>query len=358
MLKNLVLILVVFFGFIKISFGQDDGLRSYFIEGNYQYGFIWQHNPSLSDVIGGNINVFQLNLGKETVGETYWDQLYRYPEWGVGYYFADLGNEKELGNANALFAFVNIPLINGKKFQLRYKLSGGLAYLNKGNVAIGSPVNIYIDACLHTKIALGKQLYLVNSFGATHFSNGAIKTPNLGLNLFSYRIGLQYNLENTKAINKQLELPEIDSKNFISSVFSMGVKEIKDTDGKDFIIVTGAVDYLRRINHKHKIGAGLDVFYDESLFYTMNPDSSLKLDDNDIMRYGIHISSEVQIYRFVLGVNLGAYLKANYTDDGKIYQRVALRYLISKSLFANVSLKTSKGVAHFVEWGIGYQFSW
>lgn len=341
-----------------VCFSQGKGSKSYFIEGNYQYGFIWQHNPSLSDVIGGNINVFQLNIGKETVGETYWDQLYRYPEWGVGYYFADLGNSNELGLANALFAFVNIPLINNRKFQVRYKISGGLAYLNKGNVAIGSPLNLYFDACLHTKIALGKQLFLVNSFGATHFSNGAIKTPNLGLNLFSYRIGLQYNVEETKAIKKQVELPEISNKNFISSVFSIGVKEIKYTDSNDFLIISGVLDYLRQINHKHKVGVGLDVFYDESLFYTMNPDSSLVLNNNDIIRYGIHLSSEVQINRLVLGINLGTYLKADYTEDGKIYQRVALRYLISKSLFTNISLKTSKGVAHFVEWGIGYQFSW
>jgi hypothetical protein len=58
----------------------------------------------------------------------------------------------------------------------------------------------------------------------------------------------------------------------------------------------------------------------------------------------------------VLGINLGTYLHAKYTEDGKIYQRIALRYIISKNIFTNISLKTSKGVADFVEWGIGYQF--
>jgi hypothetical protein len=356
--KKYIFILFVFIGFLEECLGQDTISNSYFIEGNYQYGFIWQHNPSLSDVIGGNINVFQLNVGKETASESYWNQLYRYPEWGIGYYFADLGNGNELGLANAVFAFINVPIINSRKFQLRYKLSGGLAYLNKGNVAIGSPINIYLDACLHTKIALGKQLYLVNSFGATHFSNGAIKTPNLGLNLFSYRMGFQYNLQETNALKNQVLIPEIEHKNFIIAIFSMGVKEVEYTDGKDFMIVSGVLGYLRQLNHKYKIGAGFDVFYDESLFYTMNSDYSLDLDNSDIMRYGIHLSSEVQINKFVLGINLGTYLMANYTDDGKNYQRVTVRYLISKSLFANVSLKTSKGVAHFVEWGIGYQFSW
>lgn len=340
------------------SFAQEKEHHNYFIESVYQYGFIWQHRPSLAQIIGGNINVIRFTFGKETFGQKYWEQLYRYPDWGVGYSFTDLGNPEELGQANAIYSYLRVPILKRKKFSLSYKISGGLAYLNKGNIAIGSHINLYFDVSIDTKIKLGKQLELINSFGATHYSNGAIKMPNLGVNLFSYRLGLHYQLQTPEREKITLELPELYGKNCITLFAGAGVKEKRPDGGKKFTVASGSVDYMRVLNLKHKIGLGIDAFYDETLFDLMDPDSVLALTNKDIMRYGFHISGETQVNKLVLVVQIGTYFHANYTDDGKIYQRIAIRYLLSQNLFANVSLKTSKGVADYVEWGLGYQLFW
>ncbi len=337
---------------------QEKKHQNFYLEPIYQYGFIWQHRPSLAEVIGGNINVARISFGKKTFGQSYWDQLYKYPDWGVGYSFTDLGNPDELGQANAIYYYLRIPVLKRTRFSLSYKISGGLAYLNQGNIAIGSHLNLYFDASLDTKIKLSKRLKLINSFGATHYSNGAIEMPNLGVNLFSYRLGLQYMLQPDERETINLELPEIYGKNCISIVLGTGVKEKRPFGGKKFSVASGSVDYMKVLNLKHKIGAGIDVFYDETLLELQDPDTTLNLSNKDIMRYGIHLAGEAQYKNLVLAVHIGTYLHANYTDDGAIYQRVALRYLFTKNLFANISLKTSKGVADFVEWGLGYQFYW
>ncbi len=351
-------LIIILFQAIPKSLGQNKENQGFYLEPIYQYGFLWQHRPSLADIAGGNINVFQLTFGQSSYGKTYWDQLYRYPDRGIGYCYVFLGNPKDLGQANALYYYLRIPLIRKKKFNLGYKLSGGLAFLNQENIAIGTHINLYFDFSIDAKLNLGERFVLINSFGATHFSNGAIKMPNLGVNLFSYRIGLQYKLQSGEREKIIHELPKLPKKNTINVVIGAGIKEKRPTGGKSYTVASASTDYLRIINHKYKVGAGFDAFYDETMFELMDPDSILDLTNKDIMRYGLHLSVETQINRLVLAIHVGTYLNANYTEDGKIYQRVALRYLISKNLFANVSLKTSKGVADFVEWGFGYQFMW
>lgn len=340
------------------SKSQKDNHQNFYLEPVYQYGFIWQHRPSLAEVIGGNVNVFRLSLGKKTFGQSYWEQLYRYPDWGIGYSFTDLGNPKDLGQASAIYYYLRIPLFKKQKFTLSYKVSGGLAYLNQGSLAIGSHLNLYFDASIDAKVKLNERLELINSFGATHYSNGAIVMPNLGVNLFSYRLGIQYKLHSQEQEKTIHELPELYGKNALVIVFGAGIKEKRPDGGKKFTVASGSIDYMKVFSHKHKFGLGFDTFYDETLFELMNPDSTLSITNNDIMRYGFHLSGEAQYKRLIIALHIGTYLHAKYTDDGKIYQRVALRYLFSKNLFANVSLKTSKGVADFVEWGFGYQFYW
>jgi hypothetical protein len=350
---------IVTFFFLLIGYNfvaQEDNHQNFYLEPVYQYGFIWQHRPSLAEVIGGNINVARISFGKTTFGQSYWEQLYRYPDWGIGYSFTDLGNPDELGQANSIYYYLRIPVIKKTKFSLSYKISGGLAWLNKGNIAIGSHINLYFDASLDAKFKLSKRLQLINSFGATHYSNGAIEMPNLGVNLFSYRIGLQCKLNPEEREKITMEVPEVYGKSALTIVVGAGVKEKRPLGGEKFTVASGSVDYMKVFSLKHKFGAGIDVFYDETLFELQNPDSTLNLTNQDIIRYGIHLSAEAQYKKLVLAVHIGTYLHANYTDDGKIYQRVALRYLLTKNLFANISLKTSKGVADFVEWGLGYQF--
>jgi hypothetical protein len=330
------------------------GKNRYF-ESDYHYGFLWQHSPSLADVAGGNIHSIFISMGQETYGKSYWDQLYRYPDRGFGFNFYYLGNPETLGRASSIYYYFRIPILKKTKFSFNYKLSGGLAYLEQENIAIGTHVNLFFNACLDTKISIGGKFELINAFGATHFSNGAIKMPNLGVNLFTYSIGLIYKLPNSWNENIIQELPPLTKRNILSIAISAGIKEKRPNGNIGYTVASTSLDYLYQLGLKHKIGSGLDIFYDKSLFELMDPDSSLSLRNKDIMRYGCHLSFEAQIYKIILGIQLGTYLYAKYDEDGKIYQRIALKYVLSKNLLLNISLKTSKGVADFVEWGVDYR---
>jgi len=358
MFKKILIIIFLSFFIRYIMFSQDTIHKNNYIEGKYQYGFIWQHRPSLKELIDDNIHIFDISIGKQTYGKKNWQQLYRYPAYGFGYYFVDLGNPEELGRASALFAYYNITTYKRKKSSLSYRLSGGLGYLNNNNIAIGSHLNLFFNASILYKLQLGNRLDLITGIGATHFSNGAIDMPNLGLNLFSIKLGVQYRFKTPPMEFIKHELPEIEKKNSFSILAAAGIKEKRPNGGKKYNVRTSSVDYLRQISHKHNIGLGLDVFYDETLYDVLNPDSTLIILQSDIMRYGIHASFEAVFNKLVLSVQIGTYFFTNYTDDGIIFQRVGLKYFVTKNILVNVTLKTSSGVADFIEWGFIYRFYW
>ena len=358
MIKKVLFIITLSFFAEYIMFSQKTEHKNTFIEGKYQYGFIWKHRPSLEELVGGNIHVFDFSIAKQTYGEKEWQQLYRYPIYGFGYYFVDLGKPQELGQANAIFAYYDIPFYRKSKSSLSYRLSGGLAYLNKGNVAIGSHINLFFDASLIYKLKIAKHYNLITGVGATHFSNGAVEMPNLGLNLFALKVGLQYRFQEHPMDFIKHEIPEIDKKNSFSVLTAAGIKEKRPDGGKKYNVRVLSADYLRQINHKYNIGGGFDIFYDETLYDVLNPDSTKLILQSDIMRYGVHASFEAVFNKLVLSIQAGTYIFTNYTDDGVIFQRVGLKYFVTKNILANITLKTSAGVADFIEWGFIYRFYW
>ncbi len=151
----------------------------YYIESKFHYGFIAQHRPTMNDLIKYSSKSIDLLIGKQTFGKKYWEQLYRYPSYGIGYYWVDLGNPSMLGNANALYFFVNIPVFYNNKYSIDYNMASGLSYLQKGNKAIGSHFNVYVNFSTNIKYRLYRNLWIVSGVGATHFSNGAIKNAKL-----------------------------------------------------------------------------------------------------------------------------------------------------------------------------------
>lgn len=353
------LIIIIQFFLIKLnSYSQQIEHNNLFLESKYQYGMIWKHSPSLQEIIGGNIHVFDISIGKQTFGKKGWQQLYRYPSFGFGYHFTDLGNPEELGQAHALFSYMDIPMLRNKRHRLSYRISLGLAYFEKGNLAIGSHINIFIDASVFYKLRLCKHLDLINSLGVTHFSNGAVKMPNLGVNLFTYKIGFHYRFKTPIQEFIKQDLPEIEKKNSFSVLAAAGVRQIKSDPGKNFNTTSFSVDYLRQINHRHNIGAGIDVFYDKAMYSILSNDTIKVVPLNDVMRYGTHVSFEAILNKLVFTVQVGTYIFTAYKKDGAIYERVGLKYFITKNILANITLKTSKGIAHFIEWGLVCRLYW
>jgi hypothetical protein len=106
---------------------------------------------------------------------------------------------------------------------------------NSINEAISSTINISVETRLYSKINF-HPMFLEYSYGLTHFSNGLIKSPNLGINVFNNNFSMGYYFEEETFPLKTFtnQQTERDENYEIWAVSSMGVKQI-DSDPKRYL---------------------------------------------------------------------------------------------------------------------------
>ena len=139
-----------------------------------------------------------------------WQRFWKLPDITHHFHYNNFGNQEELGSTFAYYPSINFKLWGNDVFNGYCQIGNGLAYLNKpydikenpGNNAIGSHWNSMIVLKLEARLRLKESLYL--NFGPQifHYSNGAVKAPNAGINNISLGLGLKYRIADSPNYKK------------------------------------------------------------------------------------------------------------------------------------------------------------
>ncbi len=368
LLVTISLLSLNFFLFQESTYASDkEGiLNNIYISPKVHYGFIIPHHESIAYLLKAHVPGFEIEVSKPTFGKHQWEQLYRYPRTGIGYFFCDYGNPAVLGQAHALYSFINIPVIKkgNDLYLLNYEISFGFSYLTKRfdvhknylNTAIGAHINVYFRLGFDTKIPISDKIELTSEVGFSHCSNGKWRSPNFGLNVLSGSLGLNYLINKANKEKIKLALPESYRKNYYGIIYSAGVKVFDNLYNKHYLISSLSIDYERHINLKRRIGIGTDIFYDKSISEALAIDGELNEDIANLFKFGLHGSHTLVYNRLLMSINVGRYLYSKYTDLSLFYSRLALRYKVNNHVLLNISLKAHSAKADFIEWGAGYTF--
>jgi Lipid A 3-O-deacylase (PagL) len=350
-----------------ITIGQNEGskLKGISFEADYGYGFVMPHHESIAYFLEDHIQTFDFKIHKNTYGEKYWNQLYRYPVYGLGFYRSNLGNNDIYGYANAIYSYIKVPIFGSSdRINLSWQYAFGASYItnhfnideNPGNLAIGSNLNIFMDFSLQTGIPLGKRLTLSNAVRFTHFSNGKVKSPNKGLNIVSASIGLIYQLK-TMPEKAVIDCPKIENKNEYTLIYAGGIKSVSRYQHGYFYASSLMFDFNRKYSLKRNWSVGGDIFFDgTNKQFSDNLDQADIL-NNDLYQIGIHAGHDLVIGNLALIINIGAYVYTPVEVPAPIYSRVGFRYRIKNKFIINYTLKSHMAKASFIEWGIGYKFN-
>lgn len=365
LIKRLIIsFIVLVFPFISRGQFPEAFKNGFGIETDAGYGFIMPHHKSIEYTIEDHIRTFDVKLTKATYGSKYWNQLYRYPYYGIGYYRSNLGNDEVYGFVNALYSYVKVPFIGtSDKANLSWQIAFGASYIttyfdineNPQNLAIGSNLNIYIDFSLQSRIPLTKQLSLTNGARFTHVSNGKVKSPNKGLNAISASIGLLYQF-NDLPERKQISLPEIMDKTEYTLIFAGGIKTISRYEPGYYFASSLIFDYNRKYSLKGRWGLGADLFFDGTNGQFSDKTEKADIVNTDLYQIGLHLGHDFVMGNLALVFNVGAYVYAPVEVLAPIYSRLGLRYRIKEKFITNLTLKSHWASASFIEWGIGYVF--
>ena len=357
--------IIVFFFSPFVSDGQNSSSPNFLISESGNFGFIITHRNNIGNLIKGHIYGPELSFIIPTNGSKPWHQIHKYPEIGLSFIHLYLSNPTQLGNLEALYPYVNFRLnkLQGK-LNLNFRVGVGLAFLTKSfdrienhqNNVIGSRLNGAVILRFNANILLTKALRMETGMGLTHASNGAIRTPNLGLNMATVNLGLTYAFGN-KELNIEPHTFAPSYKKWQSSFIAvLGLKELETPGGNKYLAVGVQANSYRIINNKINFGAGIEMAYNNATKKMWLNTSILNKSTADIIQVGAKICYSYNLTRLSMPIDFGVYVYKKQTYNGMFFHRIGLRYLLNQHLVINATLLTHWAKADYFEWGLGYQF--
>jgi len=213
---------------------------------------------------------------------------------------------------------------------------------------------------------------LIGGASFTHFSNGAIKLPNFGINALAPKVSLKYNFyERPKYIKHKI--PTFDTHNeWIISTFagmknviydSLDVNVTERYKGVFFPVYGISAIFNRQIDYFTKIGLGMTLNYNESINAQVAVDNGqiVDIDGPFINGFQVSIYPSVEFCADKISVVLqpAFYIlrKKTRNQSPVFHQRIMIKYHISDNVFAGITLRDYNMHADFVEWTLGYRIS-
>ncbi len=308
--------------------------------------------------VKNDVEIIRLNKYKSL-----FNKMYNYPQ--VGLYFSYLTQmHEDLGSGYTLGATTDIGVWQKKSNYISIRPKIGLSFITKrydktnntNNTYIGSFINLNIgfgvfytiQAPIHT-LKLGVEL--------NHFSNGAIKFPNNGLNLASLGISYQFGSVLYPWVkSERMKLQEVyrscivADTNHLKLQFSGFTKQYRANSARYFGVNFAAI-YTRPLNLWVDAEAKLNLSIDPSRGAEL---THLRKKASNNLRSGISFGFTNHIHRLDLYANAGVYIyKLDIDLDQFWFQNYQLDYKISKKMYTFVGITAHGKEVDFLEIGLG-----
>lgn len=328
----------------------------------YHHQRLWAHRPEIDPYNDNYIQSFELILGIRSSGKHHWQQLYNSPSYGLGFFYSDLGHPDVLGEVMSGFVFFEVPLGERQIIKRRLNTALGVSRLsqfynpdsNPENQFIGTPWNIHFNIKYGLVINIAGQLQILPGVSFTHYSNGAYKKPNRGLNLFDANVGVRFYLSNQGSFSLPVRddiLSTWPGDQRFLVLYSTGLMQ-RDIDDPHYRAHTLSFAVDEQTGPRSRWGVGLEIFYDDHA-KDLAREVDLQAGFSTFVRAGVFVSHEIMINNLSLHMGLGTYVYRGQETERPVYKRVALRYNLGYGLYSHFGIKAHQGRADHMEWGLG-----
>ncbi|HLS96974.1 MAG TPA: acyloxyacyl hydrolase [Sphingobacterium sp.] len=294
--------------------------------------------------------------------------LYNNPVYGIGFY-ASTFNTDIIGSPYAVYGFVQSPFGNlsnrrwGFDYRIGLGISGNFNPYNEDtnplNLVIGARNNVFIDLGIRSVYKINPNWRAGIGLAFHHFSNGALKLPNKGVNLIPVTASITYQPNGSSVLPDKTKVTRYPDNILYHINYGVGWKQLERDRDRRFFKTTVSAYASKHVSHKWRMGGGFDVFYSSS----GNNDEIAGEDKGKLSAklsggpsfYLVHVLNR----NLVLNGNIGYYLHKQYFNGEieRIFLRAGARYYVYKDLNAGISIKAHKGKADFIEWTMGYTFN-
>jgi hypothetical protein len=189
-----------------------------------------------------------------------------------------------------------------------------------------------------------------------HYSNGAMRMPNLGLNVFALHGGLACKLGNITKTKMPQTVKGFSPYWEYAAWSSIGWRDIAWPGGQLYPAWNLSFEANRVGGPKSALKTGADLFYNSYTDDLLLKDSTISKTPaiGENLAGGVHLGYAQLFGPLRLGLVMGVYGFNKLENDGLFYHRLMVRYCFLPNWFANISLHSHFAVANNFEWGIGY----
>ncbi len=283
--------------------------------------------------------------------------------------YKDLNNlevakvEHTFGRSYSVLAGLNVSLYRLNKVDFNLLPAIGLGYttktnLNSQNPLIGSHLNFYLKLGLEVETDISEMMTAFASVDLSHFSNGALKLPNLGTNISNVGIGISRKLNQSRSTKRDTlgyEAP-LFKKHHLELGINFGKRGV-DGGGNKGLYKNGVyLGYQYSINSVVDLGLGTDAVYYHTVYDIINHKTTNQsfATSYDHWRVGIAFGPAVNLGRIDLSTKFGYYLHYNNPQKQKSYWTFAVKYGFTSWLAAETKLYIHNAEADYL--GLGLSF--
>ncbi len=356
-MKHAITILMLLFASTHSFYAQMEWGLDY----RQKIGFLAAHRGVMAHIPQHRANAGELTFFVHTKGKKAWHKACGFPTVGATIFGGSVGNNEILGTYWGSYGFIEFPFVHAPHYRFLGKLGAGMGFGTKVFDQETNPKNTAMSTHLNALLCVGirnewtfdrNQISL--GLDMTHFSNGASKVPNLGVNLPYLSLGygrvLQHAFKDsvTQPYKNQFE-KWLFSLNFIGSM-----KEIFPTNGKKYPVL--ALSASARYFARPKVGfeGAFDIISKQAI---IGYKPEIEKSQWDLLQMGVFAGYLVPLDQFHFVIGMGLYLKDKYRPEDFVYHRIGIRYSFTNGLNTQVVLKSHWARADYIEWGLGYTFN-
>lgn len=387
--------LLLFFLLLSSSVFAVDSIktkRPQFIAVNFAEGLLL---PTNKIAPGGKhktsaYSALALKYGRSASGDCWEDYIYGMPYKGVGVYLPHFSAKDNLGDPFSLFLFQGARLKQlSPRWSLHYEINLGASfnwrhydtYERPWFMALGSSTNIHLAGNWYFKWRLSRHLDLHAGVNVTHFSNGALRTPNNGINKMAAFVEMAYYFDRekeTKVLTGGVYTPPVFKKNRahdLSFMFTTRTIKVDTVDTglrskypkRRFNVAGISYSYMFHNTRRFMWGPSVEMVYDESVNavfkgeedpYAGRYSEYVKLGRvADRFSVGLSLKGELTMPGYSIFANLGYDVLHKDKRDMPLYQIYGLKVYLKNNLFATFGVRsTNLTRSRYLYLNVGYTF--
>ncbi len=369
-MKSYFLLFVVGFLLFNLSalsvIAQKQGLQYNHAVGLQVFkGFIYKHTDDIGHLTKNNPTGFEIYYNKLTNGNKTWEAINNYPEVGFSLGYYNYHNEVLGGTISTLFHIQYYLTKSRTGHNLKIHLGTGLGFnthpysaeTNNKNNVLGSTVTFALQPRFIYSYTTKSNWIFTASPNLTHFSNGAVKQPNKGINILTFHVGVGKIIGDRVSLKEAPDDISFDKNIKIDLTLYSGMRN-NSGGNMSYPFVTFGATVNKRFGIQGGVNTGIELFYSIALKEEIKND--IQFPDGeypDFKRVGWLVGYEWYISRVSIIAQFGYYIYRPYKQVSPVYQRIGLKFYNKKeNIFLAANLKTHAATAEMAEFGLGLRF--